>query len=63
MMPSDIMQMDFNRNDVMNHSLIATRKSSGGMMYFTEHTTDTRDRSMASIYSQHPNSWYYAYRT
>lgn len=63
LLPSDMMQMDFDRNGNMNHSMVVTSKSSSGMPYFTYHTTNTKNRSMASIYSSYPNAWYYAYRT
>lgn len=62
--PSDMMQMDFDRNGNMNHSMITTYKSSySGMVYFTYHTSDHLNRSMSSIYNDYRRAWYYAYRT
>jgi len=62
MLPSDILLMDFNRNNNMDHGMIVTYKSST-QPYMTYHTTNTKDRSMKSILSSYPSAWYYAYRT
>lgn len=62
-MPSDIMQMDFDRNGNKNHSMVATARNSNGQIYFTYHTTNTKNRSLSSILNSYPNAWYYAYRT
>lgn len=64
MVPSDIMQMDFDRNGVMNHGMMVTyRMSDGSNLYITQHTTDYHNRSVRTILYFYPNALYYAWRT
>jgi hypothetical protein len=58
----DILQMDFDRADGKDHSMIVTYLS-GGTAYLTYHTTNTYRRSVWSIYNSYPNALYYAFRT
>lgn len=59
---ADVLQMDFNRNYNMNHTMIVTKRTSR-TPYLTYHTTDTLNRSLNSLLTSYPNAWYYAYRT
>lgn len=62
MQRGDILQMDFNRDGYVDHSMVVTAKDSYGTIYLSYHTTDTRNRSINSILSQYPNAVYYGWR-
>jgi Putative amidase domain len=57
------LQMDFNKDWSKDHSMIVTYRSPQGVPYVTYHSTNTYDRSVASIIASYPNAAYYAYRT
>jgi hypothetical protein len=59
----DVLQMDFNRDGSKDHSMIVTYRSPQGVPYVTYHSTNTYNRSVASIIASYPNAYYYAYRT
>nr|WP_229879237.1 amidase domain-containing protein [Streptomyces echinoruber] len=59
----DVLQMDFNRDGSKDHSMIVTYRSPQGVPYLTYHSTNTYNRSLASIIASYPNAYYYAYRT
>lgn len=59
---ADVLQMDFDRNNNINHTMIVTSVGSS-QRYLTYHTTDHLNRSLSSILSSYPSAWYYAHRT
>ncbi len=59
---ADVLQMDFNRDGTMDHSMVVTKVTSRDV-YLTYHSTNTKDRSLKSILRSYPRAWYYAYRT
>lgn len=59
----DVLQLDFDRDGSKDHSMIVTNRSRQGMPYVTYHSTNTYNRSVASIVASYPNAAYYAYRT
>ncbi|MEU6216427.1 amidase domain-containing protein [Streptomyces sp. NPDC047022] len=59
----DVLQMDFNKDGSKDHSMIVTYRSPAGVPYVTYHSTNTYNRSVASIVASYPNAAYYAYRT
>jgi hypothetical protein len=60
---ADILQFDFNKDGVMDHTMIVTKKTSNEI-YMTYHTTDTLNRILSSLQSLYANSaWWYSYRT
>ncbi|MFD5757307.1 amidase domain-containing protein, partial [Streptomyces sp. NPDC127044] len=59
----DVLQMDFNKDGSKDHSMIVTYRSPQGVPYVTYHSTNTYNRSVASIIASYPNAAYYAYRT
>jgi hypothetical protein len=59
----DVLQMDFNRDGSKDHSMIVTYRSPQGVPYVSYHSTNTYNRSVASIIASYPNAYYYAYRT
>ncbi|MGW1895547.1 amidase domain-containing protein [Streptomyces sp. NPDC002004] len=59
----DVLQMDFNRDGSKDHSMIVTYRSPQGVPYVTYHSTNTYNRSVASIIASYPTAAYYAYRT
>ncbi|MGW0081503.1 amidase domain-containing protein [Streptomyces sp. NPDC003393] len=58
----DVLQMDFNRDGSKDHSMIVTSRVSG-VPYVSYHSTNTYNRSVASLIASYPNAYYYAYRT
>ncbi|WP_438827898.1 amidase domain-containing protein [Streptomyces tropicalis] len=59
----DVLQMDFNKDGSKDHSMIVTYRSPQGVPYVTYHSTNTYNRSVASIIASYPTAAYYAYRT
>ena len=59
---TDILQLDFDQNDNMNHSMFVNRTSSTNI-YLAYHTSDHYNKPLTEILDQYPNAWYYAYRT
>jgi hypothetical protein len=59
----DILQMDFDADGSKDHSMIVTYRSRSGMPYVTYHSTNTLNRSVASLVAAWPDALYYAYRT
>lgn len=59
---TDILQMDFDQNNNMNHTMFVTKTSSTNI-YLTYHTDDHLNRPLTEILDSYPNAWYYAYRT
>lgn len=57
----DVLQLDFDRDSNINHSMIVTNRGTGDM-YLSYHTTDTLDRSLNSIIAVYPSAWYYSHR-
>ncbi|MGW2489118.1 amidase domain-containing protein [Streptomyces sp. NPDC001606] len=59
----DVIQMDFNRDGSKDHSMIVTYRDRWGVPYVTYHSTNTYNRSVASLVASYPNAYFYAYRT
>ncbi|MEU6812203.1 amidase domain-containing protein [Streptomyces sp. NPDC046831] len=59
----DVLQVDFNKDGSKDHTMIVTSRSSQGVPYLTYHSTNTYNRSVASIIASYPTAAYYAYRT
>ena len=63
MVLADILQLDFNKDGIKDHSMVVTKKTSTEI-YMTYHTTDTLNRPLSELQSQFANSaWWYSYRT
>lgn len=61
---ADVLQMDFDKNYNMNHTMIVTHIS-GSEKYLTYHTSNTHNKSLTSILQAYPaaTNWYYGHRT
>ncbi|MFF3611572.1 amidase domain-containing protein [Streptomyces sp. NPDC002580] len=59
----DVLQVDFNKDGSKDHSMIVTSRSAQGVPYVSYHSTNTYNRSVASVIASYPNAAYYAYRT
>ncbi|GGW39146.1 hypothetical protein GCM10010503_14250 [Streptomyces lucensis JCM 4490] len=59
----DVLQMDFNRDGSKDHSMIVTYRDRSGVPYVTYHSTNTYNRSVASLVASYPTAAFYAYRT
>lgn len=58
----DVLQMDFNKDGSKDHTMIVTSRVNG-VPYLSYHSTNTYNRSVASIIASYPTAAYYAYRT
>ncbi|MBV2353766.1 amidase domain-containing protein [Streptomyces sp. J2-1] len=59
----DVIQMDFNKDGSKDHSMIVTSRNAQGIPFVTYHSTNTYNRSVASLVASYPNAAFYAYRT
>ena len=62
MLPSDVLQMDFDRDNNINHTMIVTA-SDANDLYLTYHTSNTHNKRLSTIIAENPNAWYYSHRT
>ncbi|MBP2471466.1 hypothetical protein JOF53_000338 [Crossiella equi] len=62
MLPTDILQMDFDRDNNINHTMVVTASDTGNR-YLTYHTNDTHNKRLSTIIAENPNAWYYSHRT
>ncbi|WP_189711799.1 amidase domain-containing protein [Streptomyces phaeofaciens] len=62
LLASDVLQADRNRNNVIDHSMFVTKKYRG-MPYLTYHSSNTHNKPVSTLVSDHPNTWWYAHRT
>ncbi|MGX2996816.1 amidase domain-containing protein [Streptomyces sp. JNUCC 64] len=59
----DVLQVDFDRRNGKDHTMMVTYRPFNGQPYLTYHSTDTKRRSLGSILRAYPNAKYYAHRT
>ncbi|MFD8911649.1 amidase domain-containing protein [Streptomyces sp. NPDC059575] len=59
----DVIQMDFNKDGSKDHTMIVTNRDAQGVPYVTYHSTNTYNRSVASLVASYPTAAFYAYRT
>lgn len=60
---ADVLQLDFNKDGIMDHTMVVTKKTSSEI-YMTYHTTDTLNRPLSELQALYANSaWWYSYRT
>lgn len=61
---SDVLQMDFDKNSNINHTMIVTQ-TTGSEKYLTYHSGSAHDKSLTSILEAYPaaTNWYYGHRT
>ncbi|MGW7787962.1 amidase domain-containing protein [Streptomyces tricolor] len=59
----DVLQMDFNRDGSKDHTMIVTYRDRRGVPYVSYHSTNTYNRSVASLVASYPTAAFYAYRT
>lgn len=57
-----MLQVDFDKDGSKDHTMIVTSRVNG-VPYLTYHSTNTYNRSVASVLASYPNAAYYAYRT
>ncbi|MFF1710861.1 amidase domain-containing protein [Streptomyces sp. NPDC058268] len=62
LLKSDVLQADWDRNNNINHTMIVTKKYRG-TPYLTYHSSDTHNKSLKKLLSDHPRAWWYAHRT
>jgi hypothetical protein len=62
LVPGDVLQVDLNQDEIVDHSMIVTDKDSGGTIYLTYHNNDSRDRPFWDIYYLYPDAQWYGVR-
>ncbi|WP_143662266.1 amidase domain-containing protein [Streptomyces sp. Amel2xC10] len=62
MAKADVLQADWGRDNTIDHTMIVTKKYRG-TPYLTYHTSNTHDKSLKKLLSDHPRAWWYAHRT
>ncbi len=67
MLTTDVLQVDFDRDDNISHSLFVTGRAGSGEyateLYMTYHSNNTHDRPLSSFIASAPDAWYYSHRT
>lgn len=60
LVPGDILQADWDKDGIIDHTMIVTKKDNNGTIYLTYHTNNTVDRSFWDLYSASPQANWYA---
>lgn len=67
MLVTDVLQVDFDRDNNISHSLFVTGRSGSGEyadeLYVTYHSNNTHNKPLSSFIASAPDAWYYAHRT
>jgi hypothetical protein len=63
LLPSDVLQADWDTNNNINHSMVVTSRTASGEPRLTYHTSDTVNKPLSTLLAQNPHSWWYAHRT
>ncbi|WP_285505256.1 amidase domain-containing protein [Actinokineospora sp. NBRC 105648] len=67
MLVTDVLQVDFDRDNNISHSLFVTGRSGSGQyaneLYVTYHSNNTHNKPLSSFIASAPDAWYYAHRT
>lgn len=67
MLTTDVLQVDFDRNNNISHSMFVTGRAGSGEyadeLYMTYHSNDTHNKPLSSIIAEYGDAWYYAHRT
>jgi len=67
MLTTDVLQIDFDRNNNINHSMFVTGRAGSeeyaSELYMTYHSDNIHDRPLSSVIASSPDAWYYAHRT
>ena len=59
---ADVLQMDFNKDGIKDHSLLVTKVTTSEI-YMTYHSTDTLNRPLSELQILWAGDWFYSYRT
>lgn len=62
MAKADVLQADWKRDGIIDHSMIVTTRTSNEV-YLTYHTPSTHNKKLSTIVAQYPRAWWYAHRT
>ena len=60
---ADVLQADWQRDGVPDHTMLVTARDYYGNIYMTYHSTNTKDRPLVEIINANPSAWYYPHRT
>lgn len=60
LIPGDILQADWEKDGIIDHTMIVTKKDNNGTLYLTYHTNNTVDRPFWDLYNKSPNANWYA---
>jgi hypothetical protein len=68
MLVTDVMQIDFDRNNNLDHSMFVTGRAGyaseyADELYMTYHSSNTHDRPLSTIIATSADAWYYTHRT
>ncbi|MFI1976569.1 amidase domain-containing protein [Streptomyces wedmorensis] len=62
MVRSDVLQADWRRDGIIDHSMIVTARTSNEA-YLTYHTPSTHNKKLSTIVAQNRGAWWYPHRT
>jgi hypothetical protein len=63
LLASDVLQADWKRDGVIDHTMIVTKRGSDGEIYLTYHTPSKHNVKLSTILAKYPNAAWYAHRT
>ncbi|MFH8517553.1 amidase domain-containing protein [Streptomyces gelaticus] len=62
MQSADVLQADWKRDGIIDHTMIVTKKSKGEI-YLTYHTPSVQNKKLSTILAKYPRAAWYAHAT
>lgn len=60
---SDVLQADWKRDGIIDHTMIVTKRGKKGEIYLTYHTPSKHNVKLSTLLRKYPNASWYAHRT
>ncbi|MGW0330414.1 amidase domain-containing protein [Streptomyces sp. NPDC003011] len=63
LLSADVLQADWKRDGIIDHTMIVTKRGGGGEIYLTYHTPSKHNVKLSTLLRKYPNAAWYAHRT
>ncbi|WP_328845275.1 amidase domain-containing protein [Streptomyces sp. NBC_00258] len=63
LLSADVLQADWKRDGIIDHTMIVTKRGSKGEIYLTYHTPSKHNVKLSTLLRKYPNAAWYAHRT
>ncbi|MFD9982282.1 amidase domain-containing protein [Streptomyces massasporeus] len=63
LLPADVLQADWKRDGIIDHTMIVTKRGGNGEIYLTYHTPSKHNVKLSTLVKKYPKAAWYAHRT